>query len=64
MTVKEAKEIYSTGGSVQHIECGRIAGKISCFDDDETGVYIKPHYTFIPLTKLQKFDAHKYADRI
>lgn len=56
LTVEEAKKIYSDHGMVQHVECGNISGYISCFDDDETGVYIKPHYTFIPLEKLQKYD--------
>lgn len=64
MTIKDAKKLYLNHGGVQHIEDGHIAGEISCFDDEETGVYIKPHYTFIPLDKLQKFDVHKYADSL
>lgn len=60
MTIREAKELYLNHEMVQHIECGRIAGEISCFDDDKTGVYIKPHYTFTPLSELQKFDVHKF----
>lgn len=61
MTVKEAKEAYSNNKMVQHIEDKNICNCISCFDDEETGVYLKHTYTFIPLEKLQLFDVHDYA---
>lgn len=60
MTVKEAKEAYSNKKIVQHTEDGNICNYISCFDDEETGVYLKHTHTFIPLEKLQLFDMHDY----
>lgn len=60
MTLEEAKEAYSSRKMVQHIESGNICNYISCFDDEETGVYLIHTHTFIPLEKLQLFNVHNY----
>ena len=58
MTVYEAKKLQQSHKMVQHTHCLSISGYISCFDDEETGVYIKPHYIFIPLKNLQEYNVH------
>lgn len=62
--IKEAKQIQQNGKMVQHKESKNICGLISSFDDEETGVYLKPHYIFIPLEKLQVFNVYDYANSI
>jgi len=60
MKLKDAKLAYANNKMVQHKEEGRICNYISCFDDDETGVYLKHTHTFIPLEKLQLYNVHDY----
>lgn len=61
MKLKDAKMAYENNLMVQHKENGNICNYISCFDDEETGVYLKHTHTFIPLEKLQLFNIHDYA---
>lgn len=51
MNLKEAKKAFENGKMAQHKEDGNICNYISCFDNEETGVYIKHTHTFIPLEK-------------
>lgn len=51
MKLEEAKKAYENGMMVQHKE-GNTSDFISCFDDEETGVYLKHSYLFIPLKNL------------
>lgn len=61
MKLKDAKMAYENHIMVQHKEEGRICNYISCFDDEETGVYLKHTHTFIPLEMLQLYNVHDYA---
>ncbi|MDF2950568.1 MAG: hypothetical protein K0S18_151 [Anaerocolumna sp.] len=61
MNLKEAKKAFEDNKMVQHKEDKNICNYISCFDDEETGVYLKHSHTFIPLEKLQLFNVHDYA---
>ena len=61
MSIKEAKIAFENRKMVQHKEDFNICNYISCFDDEETGVYLKHSYAFIPLEKLQLFNVHDYA---
>lgn len=60
MTIKEARVAYNNGKMVQHTESGHICNYISCFDEEETGVYLIHTHTFIPLEKLQLFNRHNF----
>lgn len=40
MKLKDAKMAYENHTMVQHKEEGRFCNDISCFDDEETGVYL------------------------
>lgn len=64
MKLEDAKWAYENGKMVQHTESKNICNYISCFDDDETGVYLKHTHTFIPLDKLQQYNVHDYANSI
>ena len=61
MKLTDAKIAYENNKMVQHKEDCYICNYISCFDDEETGVYLKHSYIFIPLEKLQLFNVHDYA---
>ncbi len=61
MKLSEAKRAYDNNQMVQHKEDGNICNYISCFDDDETGVYLIHTHTFIPLEKLQLYNVHDYC---
>lgn len=60
MTYNEAKQAFEKKIMVQHIKSPNITGYIRCFDDDNTGVYLDYHYTFVELKNLQIFDAQLY----
>lgn len=61
MKLIDARIAYENNKMVQHKEDCNICNYISCFDDEETGVYLKHSHTFIPLEKLQLFNVHDYA---
>ncbi len=61
MKLAEARIAHENNKLVQHKEDCNICNYISCFDDEETGVYLKHSHTFIPLEKLQLFNVHDYA---
>lgn len=59
MTLNEAKLAYQTGQIVSHKDnkdnwrnSGQTMNSISCFSDNETGVYLKHSHVFINIEDL------------
>ncbi len=64
MNYNEVLNLQENNKMVQHKDSPNISGYVSCFDNEKTGVYLKPSYTFVQLKDLQPFNIHNYYNSI